>query len=76
MVFPNPYNDFLMGQTETYVNGIVDYKILSNTGSITKAGQLDANNGKFAIDVSGLPGGLYFIELIARDRFSGLFINQ
>jgi photosystem II stability/assembly factor-like uncharacterized protein len=76
MVFPNPCNDFLMGQTETYVNGIVDYKILSNTGSITKTGQLDANNGRFAIDVSGLPGGLYFIELLTREHFSGLFIKQ
>lgn len=76
MVFPNPCSDFLMGQTETYVNGTVDYKILSNTGSITKTGQLDANNGRFAIDVSGLPGGYYCFELLTREHFFGSFIKQ
>ncbi len=75
-VFPNPCNDLIMGILPAMLNEIVEYKIFSYTGSYSKTGQLIVNNGRFVIDVSDLPRGLYLLELLSDEPFSGKIIKQ
>ncbi len=76
VIFPNPCNDLIMGILPTMLNEMVEYIIYTNTGSYSKTGQIIVNNGRFVIDVSDLPRGLYLLELLSDEPFSAKLIKQ
>lgn len=56
-IYPNPANTILFIKTED--NSLSQYQIYNSIGQMLKQGKLTENS----VDVSGLPKGIYFIQL-------------
>jgi hypothetical protein len=57
LFYPNPANTRLFIKTED--NSLSQYQIYNSIGQVMKQGKLTEN----CVDVSGLPKGIYFIQL-------------
>jgi hypothetical protein len=71
-IYPNPANTILFIKTED--NSLSQYQIFNSIGQVMKKGKLTENS----VDVSGLPKGIYFIQLNVKNgqMFNSKFIKD
>jgi hypothetical protein len=72
LFYPNPANTILFIKTED--NSLSQYQIFNSIGQVMKQGKLTENS----VDVSGLPKGIYFIQLNVKNgqMFNSKFIKD
>ncbi len=64
LIYPNPAKDILYLQQDSYGEKL--YSITSINGQLVQRGYLDGN--ELQIDISNLPGGMYFVTLRSNQR--------
>jgi hypothetical protein len=72
LFYPNPANTILFIKTEDI--SLSQYQIFNSIGQVMKQGKLTENS----VDVSGLPKGIYFIQLNVKNgqMFNSKFIKD
>lgn len=72
-IFPNPATNFIT--IEADANEFTSIKVINMTGSILKTIQINEATTRHTIDISNLPIGVYFVQLIGKNNKTISFIK-
>jgi hypothetical protein len=63
-IYPNPASGEVCIKHDLVISGKMIIRVISSTGTIVRESELfvSAGGGELRIDISGLPGGIYFIS--------------